>query len=161
MRATIICTEECVNSHSSSTAIHMPALLDLTLNQGMWLLVHSIVKSSNWSVDLMNSVRVFLIISPWDREKEREREIEREVVSGLSRLSCTPLAGTVEKHNLLAAVTFCKIARDWSDYMWRRSWLAQSVLLTEGGLPESWKRWKQKKFQLQSCTMRLPCVGLE
>lgn len=53
--------------------------------------------------------------------------------------------GTVKKHHLLPAqFTFCKLAPDWPGEIQRRLWLAESVLLTEGGLPESRERWKLK-----------------
>lgn len=51
-----------------------------------------------------------------------------------------------KRHLITAqAATFCKRAPDWPARMQRGLWLAESVLLTEGGLPESRESWKQKK----------------
>lgn len=160
LRAEIIHSVVCVNSHSTSTAIHMPAPLRphceprhvtprsalLNWNEGEqgcgkkpWIVTCGVCFST---LSSRNSLR-----APFDS------------------LNCVE---TVGKHHLSNSAAsgdfFCKLEPDWLARMQGRLWLAESVLLTEGGLPESrgrWKRKKKKKFQLQNYTMRLPWVGLE
>lgn len=59
------------------------------------------------------------------------------------------------------ATFFCKLAPDWLARMQRRLWLAESVLLTEGGLPESRGRWKRKKRKKNSSYKTTPCASPE
>lgn len=51
-----------------------------------------------------------------------------------------------KRHRLQAQIqAYCKLAPHWPGQIQPRSWLADSVLLTEGGLPESREQWRHKK----------------
>lgn len=158
-RVQSVCRLVCVNLHSTSTAIHMRALINLTLNHDMWLLAQPCCFKLNES--------------GWDCEDPEVRKVDfwhcvwfnfalfllRE---SLCALKSPNTVETVRKHHLLPVQRRLFVnsrligplkynaAFDWLRVScWPK---VDSQRVAKAG---------SKKFQPHNCTMRLPWVGLE